>query len=743
MSIPQEGVLKIGLKNGRLQKQGLFMKGKKVSKVFQDREGTIWFSTLNDGVYALPKNAVLTYSKIHDPFFKSDNFTALNILPDGTLAAGDDSGNLYFRKNGVWTIQKVGSNDGYNRVRQILPLPGNDWMAVSDELVFSKERGAFKVLVDGVRNQGASKFAYHGEGVTWLANSYNLLNWSKDPGRAQILKNSRTSAVGADAEGNIWAGGLNGLFSQKDTFKMSWGDRFVKLGSRIIAIEQAGDNALWVATPDYGLLRVYVSKGEVTTVEEVNLILKKPIENIQSIFTEPDGKVWLATNKGVFALSDDYEVSHFDQKNGLANNDVNAVVVDGDTLWAATVAGLSQMLLRQSDEEVDFPTLFTALRYEIGDQKFAVDLLDTLAGSKKITLPPGTSLLELTLTALQYRGGGGFQFEFMTTEKLLPFSRLTFGNIVRAVSQKFGKHCEKDFVEGSTWNYGTHVSPGRYHLTATAVLQGGVLSNQPDEWTITVLPSWWETIWFIFLVLGLVAYVIWRLVRAALAYRKLEAAASQLQLQAIKAQINPHFIGNSINAIQQFFYPPDPVKASKYISIFSGLLRRTMFFSEKNFIPFIDEVGYVKDYLEMIQLRFGDGFSFQINGADKVPPETPFPAMVLQPVLENATIHGRSPLGESFLKVEFLYENGRLTCLITDNGVGINTSLEKKRASDTNRHSKGLSLLKEKVQMLNSLYALDLRLSLKEITENEAEQGGTQAEISFNPPKQSEIPQRN
>jgi ligand-binding sensor domain-containing protein len=732
---PGAGAFLIKHKNGKLQKPQIFLKGKRISQVFHDREGTIWFCTLNEGVYALPKNSALTYAKAGNPLFKSDNFTALFLLPDSTLVAGDDSGNLYFRTGNIWKSLSIGSRDGYNRVRQILPLPGNEWLAVTDETVFSSRDGKQEIRVEGARRHGASKSVYFKDGVTWLGNSYNLITWERDPGQARIVKPSRTTAVNADGEGNIWAGGLNGLFSQQDSFKSTWGDRFKPLGSRIIAMQQAGKNALWIATPDYGLLRVNVKNGKVTEVEEINKNLRAPVEAIQSIFTDPKGTVWMATNRGVFSLDKNLKVRHYDQKSGLTNNDVNAVLVQGDTLWAATVSGLSQILLRQSDEQANYPTYLTKINYQVGNKKIEVDLLDTLSDIKKITLPPGTSLLEVVLTGLRYQSGGNLHYEYLSEEELLPFFRWTWGNLYRSVKTSFQKELQVARLEENRRNFGVNVTPGKYRTVVTAILPDEVRSLQPDEWVITVLPHWWETMWFSLLLVVLLICFIWWLIRAGMAYRQMESTTSELQLQAIKAQINPHFIGNSINAIQQFFYPPDPIRASQYISIFSDLLRRTMVFSDKNFIPFSDELGYIKDYLEMIQLRFGDGFVFEITGAEDIPPGTPFPAMLLQPALENATLHGLSPDGKSRLKIGFRLNEGLLTCTILDNGIGIDTSKENKKTLNSKRPSMGLSLLNEKVQMLNRLHPLDLKLQVAEIGKNQNGQGGTQVSLSFLPQK--------
>ena len=231
---------------------------------------------------------------------------------------------------------------------------------------------------------------------------------------------------------------------------------------------------------------------------------------------------------------------------------------------------------------------------------------------------------------------------------------------------------------------------------------------------------------------GIVLYGIWRIYKARMAFREMNAAASMLQLQALQAQMNPHFIGNSINAIQQFMHPPDPIKISEYISIFTRLLRRTMLFSEKTFIPFEEELAYDREYLQMIQLRFGERVQLEISGVGAIPPETPVPSMLLQPILENATIHGLAQDGISQIKLRFSLLQDDFKCELTDNGMGFKETQRIKQVAGSARVSKGLAMLRTKIETLNRLYDLDIAISVTDLSETEPAQHGTKACITFN-----------
>jgi LytS/YehU family sensor histidine kinase len=247
-------------------------------------------------------------------------------------------------------------------------------------------------------------------------------------------------------------------------------------------------------------------------------------------------------------------------------------------------------------------------------------------------------------------------------------------------------------------------------------------------------PHWYETIWCWVGIWGFIALGIWRIYRNQIAFRDLNAAASDLQLQALQAQMNPHFVGNSINAIQQFFYPPNPEKASEYIALFTRLLRQTMVFSEQRFIKFQAEIQYDQDYLKMVQLRFGTRFQYLVTGAEGIPPETPFPSMILQPLLENATIHGLAEEGVSILKLDFSLNDKLLRISLCDNGPGIEETLRRKKDNpNPERQSKGTELLIKKIQTINRLYGITMKIDFQDLRATGNGSTGTCVVISFLP----------
>ena len=710
-----------------------FLAGKKVNKGFEDREHNLWFCTVNEGVYGLQQNAPLIYQQ-------PDKFPSLNIRSlarnaSGQLFVGDDVGNIHLLKGDRIQTVTIGSKDGYNLVRQLIAGGGDTLWIASDEGLYCCSDQYRKLLV--MPHRLSLKSIWLQDEVVWNASATTLGYLAHNAPDINIIIGRRFTTVCADAVGNIWAGGIDGLYSRRDSFAFNWGDRFPELKNRIIALHPHGNDQLWVVTPKDELLLADVQAGQISRVQVVNDSLNSPIKNIQSLYVEPGGRLWLATNRGIYGVDDHWQVVHYDTHDGLADDDVNAVLVHQDTLWAATVSGLTRMLLRRPEEHGDFQSLVVAMRYQKDNETTEIYLLDSVqsAQHREIVLSADASMLEIDMAGLDFRSRGNLRFEVIQTKLRLPLRWWTLDNLLSTIFVGIKSASDTTIIESGTFNLGVHVPPGRYQITVRAIKSSGVASDYPDTRLLMILPDWYQTIWFYLVLWGIAVLVIWRMYRARLEFREMNAAAAILQLQALQAQMNPHFIGNTVNAIQQFLHPPDPEKTSEYITIFMRLLRRTMHYSEETFISFEEEMAYDREYLQLVHLRFENKFRYEIQGADHIPPETLIPSMMLQPALENATIHGIAPEGTSVLCLQFSLENGRLQCVLTDNGIGINASRARKHLFSRERESKGVEMLHKKIQTLNRLYNLDLTLEIQDLSEQDATRTGTRIVITYFPDK--------
>ena len=185
---------------------------------------------------------------------------------------------------------------------------------------------------------------------------------------------------------------------------------------------------------------------------------------------------------------------------------------------------------------------------------------------------------------------------------------------------------------------------------------------------------------------------------------ELQQKASELEMQALRAQMNPHFIFNCLSSINKFILKNDTDTASDYLTRFSRLIRQSLTNSQLSLIPLSDEIEMLRLYLDMERLRFSESFTYSIIYENTIEPETIFiPPMLLQPFCENAIWHGlMHKVGQGKLDVIMSLQNGELQCVIADNGIGREKAAELKIRSNGKQKSFGLKITTERLALFNN-----------------------------------------
>ena len=264
--------------------------------------------------------------------------------------------------------------------------------------------------------------------------------------------------------------------------------------------------------------------------------------------------------------------------------------------------------------------------------------------------------------------------------------------------------------------------PGKY----TLLLRYSPQRDQVSEYHFTIAPAWYQTVWFKIIagiLLACVPLVTLLLLRLRSQRRRLEREQMQrklrqTELKSIRAQLNPHFIFNALGSIQGLVTNHQIDRANKYLTEFSSLMRQTLRESSDEMISLSAELGMIRNYLELEQLRFG--FSYDIKlGAGVDPDIIELPTMLMQPIIENAVKHGVSNLYErGRIGIVFELDGSHLNIIFSDNGEGFDI------------HSKsagmGLKLTRERISLLNSL-------SKERLIEMTMQSGksGTQVKLHF------------
>ncbi len=175
-----------------------------------------------------------------------------------------------------------------------------------------------------------------------------------------------------------------------------------------------------------------------------------------------------------------------------------------------------------------------------------------------------------------------------------------------------------------------------------------------------------------------------------------------LKQQLLVSQMNPHFIFNSLNAIQNFVMKQDSMQAGIYLSQFAAMMRMILDFSRKDYISLESELDFLNHYMELQQLRTGHAFSYSFDIGEDIEPDLLLvPPMMTQPFIENAIEHGgfrQHQKGE--IRIRFYREDDMLVGVIDDNGIGLKASVEKKRESGKHYESLATRITLERMEAL-------------------------------------------
>lgn len=207
--------------------------------------------------------------------------------------------------------------------------------------------------------------------------------------------------------------------------------------------------------------------------------------------------------------------------------------------------------------------------------------------------------------------------------------------------------------------------------------------------------------------------------------------ATELEMQALRAQMSPHFIFNCLSSINKYIIKNETEAASDYLTRFSRLIRMVLINSQKQLITLEDELDMLRLYLDMERLRFNNAFDYNISFINTIEPGAIFiPPLLLQPFCENAIWHGLMHKdGHGKLDIALRIQHDILYCSITDNGVGRDKAAELKSKSAGNQKSLGLKITNDRLAILNQGSQEDSYYKMDDIIDEEGRIGGTKVDI--------------
>jgi LytS/YehU family sensor histidine kinase len=283
--------------------------------------------------------------------------------------------------------------------------------------------------------------------------------------------------------------------------------------------------------------------------------------------------------------------------------------------------------------------------------------------------------------------------------------------------------------------------------TYTLAIQGsnnyGIWQDDVLNIKIKIEPIFYRSLWFLSLAvlasaLGIYYLYNWRIKkirneeRLKSVYKK---QVSDLEMKALRAQMNPHFIFNSLNSIQKFIFEKDEYSASQYLTKFSRLIRLILDHSDQDFITLESEKDLLRLYLEMESLRFADSFEYEIIIDNSISLDTKIPSMIIQPHIENAIWHGllhlpKDKTDPDYRKGKLLIEltkssNKEIIISVQDNGVGREKASEFKSKQVLRKKSYGSNLSEERIRIFNEMHGIKTDFKIEDLFDAKGKSVGT------------------
>jgi sensor histidine kinase YesM len=647
-----------------------------VGCIYKDHEGGVWATTLEHGVFYCPSLFVYVYPTI--PLL-DDHIIFMGKLNDKVIA--NTFGRNVFELD---TLQIIAPCHRFNRFENKFKKFGllrqvNDMVYVC----FSDKTVLFDQALNAIQSKGkVTVFSTIGrdliEGAdhsVWVIHGGGLIKLAQS-GAESYQSRFRLTCAAAGSKGALYVGGKSGLYLFQDGNYVSLASVDPLLKNGITCIRKDAEGNIWLGTTGAGVLLLRNNQVYQCTSHDG---LASDICNVLEV--DSYGHIWVGTPAGLSCIMSHeanrggWIVRGIDKRNGLNSNEITKLYAAGPILWVGTMSGISSIRI------LEMLTPAPAASVYIGSLRVNNSLTDT----NQITFPFNHNNFKFTLEGLTFSDN---------TDHIYRYSLLGQDSSWQQTNSK-----EVAF---------NNLSPGHYSFRVEVANRAGIWSTAPAVYHFVITPPFWLRWWFLVmmvLILGLAVYLVIELRTGVITKREEEKTRigkllAEYQLKALRAQMNPHFIFNALNSIQNFVLRKDVNQAYDYLVKFSKLIRSVLNNTKENEISLQQELDTLSLYVELEQLRFEQAFDFHLKIDPKIEAaELIIPALLIQPYAENAIWHGLMPLKErkGILSVEIEAENNVLKIVISDNGVGRTASnLIKKNIS---HQSMGMELSSKRVEL--------------------------------------------
>lgn len=693
-----DGVMVLNLKDGTTKS---LLKGVSISALAQDNEGGFWIGTNQDGIYYAPKISIFNINK--STGLPYEVLTSIS-CDSNTIYGGLNDGSILSVSAKGYELQLL-SEEIKAPVTQLIFEGKTDKLYAASYYTFEKVGSKYKSLTNFSNPGNQQCMLIKGDTVLYAAGKLLMQITKGDVSKycelpfqiSSLTKDEKFILVGTDS----------GLFTLSDTKNVNpFLADIAILKNKVTAVCKS-QNGYCLAVENTGILFINNEKDTFLVHNELDNVF------VKSIIADAD-TIWAASNKGLFRIelldfkTKKYNCYTVDAADGLGSNALSGLVLRNDTIWVSSNKGIDYFQASAS-LALKTPPLVYIYSVSVNDSDVFI--------KSDYDLNYDYKSIRISFAAIAYRGASQTSFKY---------------RLNRELEWHFTTDHELQFLS---------LSPGEYQFEVYAKNSSAIWSNKPAIVNFTIHPPWWETWWFrigFLLLLIVIAVVIVKRRINYITFREAEKTAinkrtAELEMKALRAQMNPHFIFNVMNSIQHYMLQNDTEKAQRYLSKFAKLIRLMLDNSSLQEVTLADELKSLDLYVELEQQRFENKFEYVVSIDDSIDTnDISIPSMLLQPYIENAIKHGIGHLKtKGLIKLVVTSQVDFITIAIIDNGVGRVISALKKQSSGSDHVSHGTAITTHRIEAYNISNTLKITAQIVDLFDAENNAIGTKVELKI------------
>lgn len=729
MVTDRNGMVWIGAENGLFSYDGKSFRHYRVSldhnagnviSLFVDYESSLWLGT-HSGLYRFRGEGFTSYS-VHDGLV--GNFI-YGITEDskGTVWVCSETRGVYAYDGKTFT--EYGKKEG------LASMKSNCCVAMPDDEIFVGTDNGLSVISpsrritnyhrsNGLGSDSVNCMLRDHLGRLWLTGGKSLTVYENGKFTSYQMasgpeENFSVWSLFEDSKGIIWLGTYPGGLYTFD------GKQFTRVDKRLhisadsyFGIDEDKDGRMYFGTLD----GVFIYDGQTTdSITEINGLSS---DLVYCMIMDKEKKfLWIGTNQGLsrfdvtaYSINKTKSLYAFGKEEGFSgveSNSNGAFISSNGTMWFGTVNGL----IKYSPSEFRRNNAYTKTSIT-GIRLFYTDT----------TLPQHAELNYFS---------NNLSFEYVGICLTNPM-KVRYKYMLTGFDSDWSPETSERVARYS------NLPPGVYTFKVLSCNNEGLWNKDPAEFSFTISTPFWKRSWFwllltFFSVLVLTLSVVWRIRQVKQRERiesETQVAMARNELKALRAQMNPHFVFNSLNSIQHFILTNKSADAGKFLNKFARLMRVILNNSEKSLITLREEFEYLQLYLELEEMRFENKFSWSLHIEENVDVDYyEIPAMLLQPYVENAILHGLTPKKEKgLLQIIVRLQKNTLVCSIIDDGIGREKARELRQLSRRKDHqSLGMKITHDRLELINRLHGSQLSLTITDLKAEDGSAAGTRVDI--------------